>query len=485
MRFVFFRYHNELKKHGITVGESVVLPDVDLRLPPLKGDNVVEHFNNIAAEQISPYKELVASLMNAKIPEMPQIWRIAEGWTKYDSNGNAIPVPYPDENALIFDTENCMREGSAPTMACAVGPNYWYSWCSKSLVTTKRIVRQTKDESVPRIYHDDEMITMEPEGSGEHRIIIGHNVSFDRARIRNQYHLETTATRFLDTMSLHVCVSGVTSYQRAILKSSKPLDVEQEPWSAISSMNGLKDVYALYCSEDEQASKMSKEERSMFVDGTLADIQKNVQNLMTYCARDCVATFKVFKKLYPMFDERFPHPATLAGMLELGMAFLPVNSNWVRYINESNLIYNDFDIESKYLLAKRANQACRLLHGDAYKMDLWLWDEDWSTQELKLNKIKKTKIKPPTDAPNVKDEFTRLDYKFKYLFDFAAHFPKRPPLLPGYPAWFRKLCSKSSEPNWQPGPNNIGTGMQSAPKLLNLCWEGYADKLYGFFFALH
>lgn len=446
----------------------------------MEGANIVEHFDNIAAEQVSQYKHLISSLSNSNIPKMPKTWRVAEGWTKYDSNGNAVAIAYPDENALIFDTENCMQEGSAPTMACAVGPNHWYSWCSKSLLTTKRNVRRSRDESDPRIYRDDEMITMEPEGSNEPRIIIGHNVSFDRARIRNQYHLEATATRFLDTMAMHVCVSGVTSYQRAMLKSSKPLDTKLEPWSLISSMNGLKDVYALYCPEDEEASKMSKEERSMFVDGTLADIQKNVQNLMTYCAKDCVATLKVFKKLYPMFNERFPHPATLAGMLELGMAYLPVNSNFVRYINQSNLIYNDLEIESKNLLAKGANQACRLLHGDKYKRDLWLWNEDWSTQELTLNNIKKIKIKPQTDAPNAKDEFTRLDHKFKHLFEFAAHLPKRPPLLPGYPAWFRKLCLKSSESNWQPGPKNIGTGTQIVPKLLNLCWEGYV-KVYGTF----
>lgn len=271
---------------------------------------------------------------------------------------------------------------------------------------------------------------------------------------------------------MHVCVSGVTSFQRAMLKSSKEFEGDDEVWSSMSSLNGLVDVFNLYCKDGETES-LNKEQRSIFVEGTLQEIQRNFQSLMTYCANDVLATHKVFKALYPMFCERFPHPATLAGMLEIGMAYLPVNSNWLRYINESDLIYKDFDIESKYLLAKRANQACRLLHNDAYKNDLWLWDEDWSIQHLSMKKTASKKRSNVQPIHKPKNEFERLEMKFRYLFDIADALPKRPPMLAGYPAWYRKLCFKRTDPNWSPGPNDIGTGMQIAPKLLSLCWEGY------------
>lgn len=56
-------------------------------------------------------------------------------------------------------------------------------------------------------------------------------------------NLYVLGARFLDTMSLHVCVSGVTSYQRAILKSkNKEIDPEDESWIQISSLNNLADV---------------------------------------------------------------------------------------------------------------------------------------------------------------------------------------------------------------------------------------------------
>lgn len=50
------------------------------------------------------------------------------------------------------------------------------------------------------------------------KIIVGHNVSFDRIRVKEQYWLNRTGTKFLDAMSLHVSVSGTSSYQRAVLK---------------------------------------------------------------------------------------------------------------------------------------------------------------------------------------------------------------------------------------------------------------------------
>lgn len=479
--FIINRYQETLRSHGIKLGETPPLADVDVKLPAFRGANLMEHFYEIANEQSQPYRQLVESLVHKDIPPFPTTWKMVEGWTRYNADGSTTSIPYPDENALIFDIEVCMREGSAPTMASAVGEHCWYSWTSKSLLAqTKPTFRKRSESDGPRVYSDADMIPMESDANTEPKLIVGHNVSFDRARIRNQYNLQATPTRFLDTMSMHVCVSGITSFQRAMLKSSKEIDEEDTEWMSHSSLNNLVDVFKLYC--DASSSEMiSKETRSVFIDGTLSDIRCNFQHLMEYCAKDVRATYRVLQKLYPLFVERFPHPATFAGMLELGMAYLPVNSNWFRYINESDLIYKDFDIESKYLLAKRANQACRLLHADAYKTDLWLWDQDWSVQEFKFNKtpLKKKKTEKMADveaepvSANPDDEFHRLEKKFRHLFDANGSLPKRKLLLAGYPAWYRKLCSKPTEPDWQPGPTEIGTGMQIAPKLLSLCWEGY------------
>ena len=197
-------------------------------------------------------------------------------------------------------------------------------------------------------------------------------------------------------MSLHICISGITSYQRALLKSKKPTADEDLEWQSMSSLNSLAEVYRLYC----EGRELSKEPRNIFIEGTLQDVRQNFQSLMEYCAHDVRATSQVLSKLYPLFKERFPHPATLAGMFEMGSAYLPVKSSWQRYIRESNLAYEDLSIEAKYHLSRRADEACALLHNEEYNKNLWLWDEDWSLQQLKMKQMKASARSLKTTAAN-------------------------------------------------------------------------------------
>lgn len=155
------------------------------------------------------------------------------------------------------------------------------------------------------------------------RLVIGHNVSYDRARVKEQYFVEGTKLRFLDTMAMHIAVSGITSYQRTILmagkkgtplpnktSSNKPGGWKAEEileWQNVSSFNGLNDVYKLYCG----GVGLDKDKRNIFVTGSLADIKEDFQQLVTYCARDTLATYRVMCNLYPEYQSRFPHPVTV------------------------------------------------------------------------------------------------------------------------------------------------------------------------------
>lgn len=341
-----------------------------MRLPPLHG-GIEEHFHFIAEQQCQNYRALIHSLLT-ETPAMPEQWLFAPGWTKYSETGPQT-VDFPDEEALVFDVEVCVGSGANPVMACAVG-KYWYSWTAPSLINQVACLKDHR-------YAQSEFI---PLGTGnQERIVVGHNVSYDRARVREQYDLEQSSLRFLDTMSLHVAVSGVTSYQRAMLKSKKEHDLNDLNWISQTSLNSLQEVYKLYCQRE-----LSKEPRNIFLTGSLADVVDNFEKLIFYCASDVKATREVLTQLFPMFLQRFPHPVTLAGMLEIGMAYLPVNSNWNRYVNEANLTYEELDIESKHLLAKKAMNAVKLMDGEAYKKDLWMWDQDWSTQSFKPKTMK-------------------------------------------------------------------------------------------------
>lgn len=184
-------------------------------------------------------------------------------------------------------------------------------------------------------------------------------------------------------------------------------------------------------------------------------------------------------------------------MLELGIAYLPINSNWDRYIQESDQAYEDLETEGKILLAQKADHACQLLHDNKYKEDLWMWDQDWSVKDFKMNVNKLPKksdikeIDKKISAKNknlINDEEDEdpLETKFYYLWEMKENIPAVEQHLPGYPAWYKKLCTKpNSIQNWMPGAHLISTSMKITPKLLRLTWEGYPlhhlrDKGWGF-----
>lgn len=61
---------------------------------------------------------------------------------------------------------------------------------------------------------------------------------------------------------------------------------------------------------------------------------------------------------------RCPHPVTLAGMLEMGVSYLPVNQNWERYLEDSQDTYEELQREMKKSLMNLADDACQLLQDD-------------------------------------------------------------------------------------------------------------------------
>ncbi|XP_069680448.1 DNA polymerase subunit gamma-1, mitochondrial isoform X1 [Periplaneta americana] len=525
------RAQQELAKHDFLSSEQPCMEDVNFKLPSLEGGTLQNHFRIIGEQQCRPYRTLLEGLV-CELPEMPKEWCLQPGWTKYNrDNSSPEPVPFPAEDALVFDVEVCCSAGDVPTIAVAVSPNAWYAWVSDSVISGS-------SGSVGQYYLTKDLIPLESgplqrgvgHGITTPRIIVGHNVSYDRARIKEQYWLEGTGMRFIDTMSLHVCVSGVTSYQRTLLKSavtnssedSDKESREDEDWRQYSSLNSLSEVHKLYC-----GAALDKTTRDIFVSGTLEDVASQFQTVMKYCAGDVAATHNVLRELLPLFLSRFPHPVTLAGMLELSTAYLPVNSNWNRYLTDAQQTFDDLDTEARYLLARRADNTCQLLHEDRYQDDLWMWDQDWSVQELKLkksvgkrskddNRVKKIlseeidkeneyngddlkerkgrknlKVQNKTissekenkleesrnssfnnDCDNL-DEPDILSEKFQYLIETRKLLPAKMPHLPGYPAWYRKLCPRPTVPEWIPGPQLISTSMQVTPKLLCLSWESY------------
>ncbi|XP_034542607.1 DNA polymerase subunit gamma-1 [Notolabrus celidotus] len=498
-----------LQQHNLWGKETSLLPDVELKLPRMYGKNIDEHFRILAEKQSLPYLEAATKLHLAGLPTMPQEWSWEVGWTRYGSNGKSQRVDFPEESALVFDVEVCMTEGRCPTLAVAVSPTNWYSWCSKRLIEERYSWSNqlTLADLIP--LETPSNSARPPGGQWKERLIVGHNVSFDRSFIKEQYLLKGSKVRFMDTMSLHMAISGLTGFQRTLWMANKmgkrkglqevkehikkAGQKKQGPaigswdWVNIGSINNLADVHALYVG----GPPLKKEARETFVKGSMVDVRNNFQELMQYCAMDVEATHQVFMEQLPLFLERCPHPVTFAGMLEMGVSYLPVNQNWGRYLEDSEDTYEELQREMKKSLMALADDACQLLQDDRYKEDPWLWDLEWDVQKFKLKKAvvsKKKKVAetwsstplpdweedpgPPPEEEVAGPCPSRL--VVEKLMETVDRLPKRRQHLPGHPGWYRKLCEKMSEDDsWSPGAGLISLQMRLTPKLMGLMWDGF------------
>ncbi|XP_068458822.1 DNA polymerase subunit gamma-1 [Clinocottus analis] len=508
-----------LQKHQLWGKEISLLPEVELKLPQMYGNNIDEHFRVLAQKQSLPYLEAATTLQLADLPPMPQEWSWAVGWTRYGPNGESQKVDFPDESALVFDVEVCVTEGRCPTLAVAASSTNWYSWCSKRLIEERYSwsSQLTLADLIP--LETPINSARPPGGQWKERLVVGHNVSFDRSFIKEQYLLKGSKVRFMDTMSLHMAISGLTGFQRTLWMAEKMgkrkglQEVKQHikkvgrkkegpmigswDWVKISSINNLADVHALYVG----GPRLQKEARETFVKGSMTDVRNNFKELMQYCAMDVEATHQVFKEQLPLFMERCPHPVTFAGMLEMGVSYLPVNQNWGRYLEDSQDIYEELQREMKKSLMSLADDACQLLQDDRYKDDPWLWDLEWDVQEFKLKKVAASKKKQSKIAVETKVSASLPDWDedpgppaeedmagpspsrlaVEKLKEKVNRLPKRRQHLPGHPEWYRKLCEKmSEEDSWSPGANLISLQMRVTPKLMGLTWDGfplhYTDK---------
>ncbi|XP_036398032.1 DNA polymerase subunit gamma-1 [Megalops cyprinoides] len=503
------RSMRHLQKHDLWGRETPLLPDVELRLPHLYGDNIDEHFRILAQTQSLPYLEAASLLLKTPLPPLPVEWVWEAGWTRYDP-GMTSRVGFPEEQALVFDVEVCMSQGHCPTLAVAVSPTSWYSWCSRRLIEERYTwsSQLTLADLIPLETLPNS--SRPPGGQWKERLVVGHNVSFDRAHIKEQYLLKGSRMRFLDTMSLHMAISGLTGFQRSLWMASKygkrrGLQVVKEhmkragrrqeapaidswDWVDISSINNLADVHALYVGK----APLEKEAREIFVKGSMADVRDNFQDLMRYCALDVKATHEVFTEQLPLFMERCPHPVTLAGMLEMSVSYLPVNQNWGRYLEEAQGTFEELQREMKKSLMNLADDACQLIQDESYKEDPWLWDLEWDVQEFKQKKLsgkkKSSKAKSPAESsttmdwdqdpgppPEEEDGMVPPSSRalLQQLRETVSCLPKRRQHLPGHPIWYRKLCERMSEDAWSPGASLISLQMRVTPKLMGLQWDGF------------
>lgn len=366
-----------LTSHGIDFSTGSLLADVPK--PPLvelQGGNIRDHFDSIAYAMLEPYLSLFDKLCCCQIPEPPSKWEFTPGWVRYGSKG-PCEVAYPEENALVLDVETCMAVGPDPVLATAVSPTCWYAWVSPLLVRkqyrdwNKQDLIRNRTHLIP-IRADDDTTT--------HRIIVGHNVSFDRSRLREEYNLAESNTYFVDTMALHMCVNGVTMSQRGRWLRAEGEDRKELPgWMSSSSPGALHNLYQLYLGR-----RLDKAQRDMFTSGTLEEIGDKFQSGISYCAKDSLATLQIFQCLLPLFKRSCPSPVTILGMMQMGSAYMPTSSkDWLKFVTSCDEYHSNTVKDTSLKLRGLADTACSLSQDNLYLLDPWISSLDWNILEKK------------------------------------------------------------------------------------------------------
>lgn len=343
---------------------------IDVQLPKLLGANLEEHFMRIGLEQASPYLDQCEQLTKIKLPVMPKVWKKASGWTRY-KDGTSCAVDHPLESTMVFDVEVLMSEGKYPTMAVVASKEAWYSWTSPFLLGETTV----KEQLIP--FGDN----------NEKRLVVGHNVGYDRARIAEEYSRLDSSIRYVDTMSLHIAVAGLCSQQRPAWnmevkrRDQDRLDgggssvdrMDQTKFFDVSTLNSLKDVAKFYCQVE-----MDKSKRSYFEVGDLNDVRANFNDLMTYCAQDVKLTHDIYKVVFPRFRENCPHPVSFTGMLNMGSSFLTVTEKWEDYLEKSVCKHKELDDMLDVKLRDLADKARILVdEPQEWQHDPWLSQLDW------------------------------------------------------------------------------------------------------------
>lgn len=451
---------SHLEEHQLLGKNQDHAAPVAFDLPTLHGSTLDEHFYRLGQDASEPYYTLAQAYSKAELPRPPRRWEKRSGWTKYLSDGSNIPVEAPQENMLTFDTEVMWKESSFAVMACAASKTAWYAWLSPWLMGESE--------------NDRHLI---PLGNpADARIVVGHNIGYDRARIAEEYDLRQSKNFFLDTMSLHVAVNGMCSRQRptwmkhqknrnlrdklanenssvelATLLENKMLSEEEEElWVGRSSINSLRDVAKFHCNVT-----IDKAQRDAFGELDREGIRGKLEELLDYCAADVAITHRVYQKVFAGFLEVCPHPVSFGALRHLSSVILPVDKSWESYIENAEATYTRLSRAVEERLSDLANKALALKNDpQGYKEDAWLSQLDWSGQAVKMVKGKK-KGDPPRPAARQKK--------------------------PGMPQWYKDLFATST------AELSLTVRTRIAPLLLRLSWDGYpvvwSDK-YGWTFKV-
>lgn len=467
---VMAKHH--LNEHHLLGKKTKKEDPIDFTLPKMLGDSLDEHFHRMASVISEPYRDICNDMLTKGFPKKPPMKDILTnkaGWVRYEKGKQPETVAHPLENGLIFDIEVLYKVSQYPIMASAVSTKAWYVWVSPWAISGTDQDAPAASVTLGQAPTPAASIHLIPMGPPDvPRVIVGHNVGYDRQAVREEYSLVQSKNFFLDTLSLHVSVNGMCSRQRGTwmkarkgqnrvrkliddedlsqednlnelmdLSDDLAVSYNEDPWVKVSATNSLAEVAHLHCGLD-----VSKDDRELFSMTALSDLQEYMDEAVDYNMRDVEITGEVFKAILPLFLETCPHPVSFAALKNISSAVLPTDSEWSEYVKRCEEMYQVMRERIEEGLHDLVKETVAMKEDpDKWSDNPWLKQLDWTIKPVKMVAI------PKKDGGGF-----RLPKNAK---------------MPGYPEWYKGLFKSSA------GPMHITTKTRLTPLLLRLKWEGY------------
>ena len=462
-----------LKSFGFNLPPKSTTHDFpsDLVLPDLQGDNIQQHFEAIASQQLGDVPERANRYAKSELPPMPPIdkYVFQPGWTRYHFGGmgwEVTSVPYPLEDIFTFDTETFVTKGSYPIIGTAVSSEACYIWLADEFI----------DPSVP----EEDWVASGMVPVGTDRMIIAHNASYDRVRTQEAYTLETGLENYwFDTLSAHIACCGLASGQRwlYVLSNKDPelLTPEEKKrlrfrpkWLGKGATNSLVEVYNFHVYQTqlwdspEKAKPMQladKKIRDVFVKAkSLDEFQPMLVDLVHYALKDSWLTAELFQYLYPRYIDSTPSAVALMGHFYLAGSRVPLTKNWPEWVNNCERVFQD-------RVAEMSGIARTLLDKEVAE---WRKAYDKDVSGMKAKDIKALLKEQGIDGfPSIKE--WALNDPWRKQVDWL---PKIIGNSRKFPEWKGKAL-----PSWcsylvMDADSDIGVKSRAAHLLLKLRWKG-------------
>ncbi len=364
----------------------------DFYLPPLEGENISEHFDNISKQILGDKAKLLKNFTDTDVPEPPTDIVYKSGWTRYEWDGEdgwsvTTDTDMSGVDIAVFDCETFVKgsDFGHPILATAVSPGSYWIWMHESFVD-------------PTIPYTPRFV---PTGT-TNTLFIAHNVGFDRQRTLEAYYLrhdpfhptEPFGNLWFDTMSAHINVSGLASEQRFWYTQDSTSKYKAMPsWIDKGSMNNLVDVYNFHCQPLFPLEKETKKTRNLFVVAeSMADFVPNRTELVAYALRDVKVTFDTYAILVLKYLQSNPSLTTLYGHFAQTSSVLPVTPDWKYWVANCEKVWTESIERQDELLSEIAQQLLEDWKNDEIDVetDPWLSQLDW-TANFALKKDGKPK----------------------------------------------------------------------------------------------